>query len=96
MKKKVIDFCIGIFDNLSEVSLEKLKHDINNCEIYGVGVYTDRIVIEEFKTYPINNVEKRMEIAKGIDGVKFVFELDTTDSKEIKEIIQNEAIKFLL
>ncbi len=94
MKKKV-DFCIGIFDNLTDEGLVKIKNDIKNCEIYGIGVYTDKIVIEDFFTYPINNLEKRMEIAKSIDGVRFVFPLDTNKPEELKEIIRKETIKIM-
>ena len=95
MEKKKIDFCIGIFDNLTEKGLEKIKEDINNCEIYGIGVYTDNVVVEDFYTYPVNGLEKRMDIARSIDGVKFVFPLDTSDSEKLKEIIKNVTIKFL-
>lgn len=95
MEKKKIDFCIGIFDNLTEKGLEKIKEDINNCEIYGIGVYTDNVVVEDFYTYPVNSLEKRMDIARSIDGVKFVFPLDTSDSEKLKEIIKNVTIKFL-
>lgn len=95
MEKKKIDFCIGIFDNLTEKGLEKIKEDINNCEIYGIGVYTDNVVVEDFYTYPVNGLEKRMDIARSIDGVKFVFPLDTSDSEKLIEIIKNVTIKFL-
>lgn len=95
MEKKKIDFCIGSFDNLSEEILEKINNDINNSEIYVVGVYTDRVLIQNFFTQPINNFEKRMETIKNIPGVKFAIELDTSDPDEIKEIIKKETVKFL-
>lgn len=95
MKKKKIDFCIGIFDNLSETGLAKIKKDISNCEIFGIGVYTDRVVIENFYTHPINSIEKRIQIAKNIKGVKFVFTLDTNDPEKLKEIIKEETVKYL-
>lgn len=95
MEKKKIDFCIGIFDNLTENGLEKIKKDIENCEIYGIGVYTDRVVIDNFYTYPQNNLEKRMEIAKNINGVKFVFPIDSIEPNKIKEIVMNEYTKLL-
>ncbi len=95
MEKKKIDFCIGIFDNLTENGLEKIKKDIENCEIYGIGVYTDRVVIDNFYTYPQNNLEKRMETAKNINGVKFVFPIDSIEPNKIKEIVMNEYTKLL-
>ncbi len=95
MDKKKIDFCIGIFDNISDKGIEKIKKEISNCEIYGIGVYTDDIIINNFYTFPLNNLEKRMNIAKNIDGVKFVFPLDTTDPLKLKEIIKNETMNFI-
>lgn len=95
MEKKKIDFCIGIFDNLTENGIKKIKDDISKCEIYGIGVYTENVVKESFFTNPINSLEKRMEIAKKIEGVKFVFPLDTNDIEKIKEIVKQEAVKYL-
>ncbi len=94
MEKKKVDFCIGIFDNLSQVSLEKIKNEIDNCQIYGIGVYTDEVVIENFRTAPLNSLEKRIEVAKNIEGVKFVFPVDTNDKEKIKEIVKKETLKF--
>jgi len=95
MEKKKIDFSIGIFDNLTKKGLEKIRSDIDKCEIYGIGVYTDDVVINEFYTYPVNNLEKRMEIARNIEGVKFVFQLDTSEPEKLKEIIRKEITNFL-
>lgn len=95
MEKKKIDFCIGIFDNLTESGIKKIKDDISKCEIYGIGVYAEDVVKESFFTNPINSLEKRMEIAKKIEGVKFVFPLDTNDIEKIKEIVKQEAVKYL-
>ena len=95
MEKKKVDFSIGIFDNLTQKGLEKIKSDISNCEIYGIGVYTDNVVINDFYTYPVNNLEKRMEIARNIEGVKFVFPLNTSEPEKLKEIIKEEIANYL-
>lgn len=95
MEKKLIDFCIGSFDNLSEKILESINNGIKNTEIYIVGVYTDRVIIEEFYTHPLNPFEKRIETVKNIPGVKLAIPLDTTDPEELKEIIKKETVKFL-
>lgn len=95
MKNKKIDFCIGIFDNLSERGLEKIEKEISNCEIFGIGVYTDDIVMKKFFTYPLNNLKRRMEIAQNIKGVKFIFPIDTNDPVKMREIIKKESMKFL-
>ena len=95
MEKKKVDFAIGIFDNLTEKGLEKIKLDINNSDVYGIGDYTDNVVINEFYTYPVNSLEKRMEVAKNIEGVNFVFPLNTSEPEKVKEIIRNEFTKYL-
>ena len=88
-KKKKFDFSIGIFDNISENIKERIKQESENCEIYGVGVYTDEIVKNKYNTYPMKNVEERMNIAKKIDGVDFVFLVESTDINELKKIVEN-------
>ena len=88
-KKKKFDFSIGIFDNISENIKERIKQESENCEIYGVGVYTDEIVKNKYNTYPMKNVEERMNFAKKIDGVDFVFLVESTDINELKKIVEN-------
>lgn len=95
MEKKKIDFSIGIFDNLTQKCIEKIRFDAKNCEIYGIGVYTDEVVVNDFYTYPTNDLTKRMEAAKNIEGVKFVFALNTVEPEKIKEIVKNEVNNFL-
>ena len=75
--------------------ISKLKKDINNCEIFGVGVYTEKVIIQEFFTKPVKKLEERLDAVKKIDGVDFVFVLDTNDPKEIKKIVQEEAMKYI-
>lgn len=88
-KKKKFDFSIGIFDNISENIKERIKQESENCEIYGVGVYTDEIVKNKYNTYPMKSVEERMNFAKKIDGVDFVFLVESTDINELKKIVEN-------
>lgn len=95
MENKKINFCIGIFDELSEKGLEKIKNEIANSEIYGIGVYTEKIVKEKFFTCPKNDLEKRMEFARNIEGVKFVFSIDTINPEELKKIVKNELMRFI-
>ena len=95
-KNKKVDFSIGIFDEISETIKDKIKKESDNCEIYGLGVYTDEIIIQEYMTYPVKKIEERIKLAKELDGVDFVFTVNTTDTKEIKKIVEKafiEAIK---
>ena len=91
---KKIDFCIGIFDNLSENSLNKLKKDIDNCEIFGIGVYTEKVIIQEFFTKPVKKLEERLDAVKKIDGVDFVFPIQLGEC--IDEIAENAYNEYLV
>lgn len=81
-----IDFSIGIFDQISENIKEKIRKESNSCEIYGIGVYTDEIVMEEYMTYPVRKFDERMELVKQLDGVDFVFCVDNRDVNELKKL----------
>lgn len=94
-KKKKIDFSIGIFDNISENIKERIKQESENCEIYGVGVYTDEIVKNKYNTYPMKNVEERMNLAKKIDGVDFVFPVDSRNEQEIEDVARNAYLNYI-
>lgn len=43
----------------------------------------------------MKNLEERMNNVKQIEGVDFVFPVDTTDIEEMKKIVQQECVKFL-
>ena len=95
-KQRKIDFSIGIFDKITDGIIEKIKREAEKCELYGVGVYTDEIIIKEYMTYPVNTTEQRMKLVRQIEGVDFVFKLNNTDTKEVKKIIEQacrEALK---
>lgn len=94
-KNKKIDFLIGIFDEISEAIKEKIKKQANNCELYGLGVYTDEVVIEKYMTYPVNKIEERMKLAKQLEGVDFVFPVNNTEAKELKKIVEQACIEIL-
>ena len=94
-KNRKIDFSIGIFDEISEAIREKIKKESNNCELYGLGVYTDDVIIKEYMTYPTKNIEERMKLVKELEGVDFVFPVNNTDVKEVKKIIEQACIEIL-
>ena len=94
-KNKKIDFTIGIFDEISEEIKKKIKNESNNSELYGIGVYTDEVVIKDYMTYPVRKLDERMKLAKQLEGVDFVFSIDNTDEKEIRKIVEQACIKVL-
>ncbi len=87
-KNKKIDFSIGIFDDISENIKKRVKKEADNCEIYGVGVYSDEIVKNKYKTSPIRSEEERMNLVKDLEGVDFIFLVDSIDVNEIKKIVE--------
>lgn len=94
-KIKKIDFSIGIFDEISDDIKEKIKKEASDCELYGLGIYTDEVVIEEYMTYPLKNIEERMKIAKQLEGVDFVFQVNKIDAKEVRKIVEQACIEIL-
>ena len=94
-KSKKIDFSIGIFDQISETIKERIKKESDECELYGLGIYTDEVIIQEYMTYPTKTLEERMEIAKQLEGVDFVFSINSTDVKEVKKIVEQACIEVL-
>lgn len=94
-KRRKIDFSIGIFDEISDGIKEKIKKEADKCELYGLGVYTDEVVIEEYMTYPVKTIEERMKLAKQLEGVDFVFPVNKSDAKEVKKIVEQACIERL-
>ena len=94
-KQRKIDFLLGIFDEVSETIKEKIKRESDNCEVYGLGVYTDEVVIEQYMTCPSKNIQERIESAKQIEGVDFVFPVNSTEAKEVKKIVEQACIEIL-
>lgn len=93
--KKKLDFSIGIFDNITDKIKTKLIKDSNSCGTYAVGVYTDKYIIENLMTYPLKPLEERITIAQSLEGVDFVFIVDSSDRKEIKKIIEKKYEDYL-
>lgn len=95
ISKRKFNFTIGIFDGISEKIKLKIKEESNECETYGVGVYTDKFVIDNFMTYPSKALEIRQENVKKINGVDFTFSVNTSDASKVKKIIESEYQKYL-
>lgn len=94
-KSKKIDFSIGIFDQISETIKDRIKKDSEKCELYGVGIYTDEVVVQEYMTYPTKKLKERMKVAKELEGVDFVFSINNTEVKELKKIVEQACIEIL-
>ena len=94
--KHIINFSIGIFDKINENIIEKIEKEIPKSQFYGIGIYTDDVVIKKYQTQPINNLEERMKLAKQIEGVNFVFFIDKSKKKKKKKIIENACKEYLV
>ena len=92
---KKLNFSIGVFDELSDNIKVKMNEEAQKCKIYGVGVYTDRFIIEHLMTYPTNTLEERMKNVKELNGVDFIFPVDTSSPGRVKDIIENAYDKYL-
>lgn len=94
-KMRKIDFSIGIYDDISENIKSKIKRESQKCEIYGVGIYSDSIVIENFKTYPMKNAEERIAQVKALKDVDFVFLVESMNAEDIKRSVESACMEFL-
>ena len=93
--KKELGFTIGIFDQITDNIFKKIIQESCSCETYGVGIYTDEFIIENFMTYPSKSFKERVALVKSINEVNFTFLVDTTDSSIVKEIIKEAYNKYL-
>lgn len=93
--RKKLNFTLGIFDEISEKIEIKIKEESEKCDIYGVGIYTDKFVIENFMTYPSKTLEERIQNVKKLSGVAFTFPVNTSNSTKVKEIIENAYKEYL-
>lgn len=92
---KNFNYTVGIYDVICRAIRMKIREEAQKDGPYGIGVYTDRYCEQELMTKPMKKLEERMEIAKCFEGVDFVFEVDTRDSKHIEEIAHTAYLKFL-
>lgn len=92
---KRFNFSIGVFDELSDNIRGKMNEEAQKSKIYGVGVYTDRFIIEHLMTYPANTLKERMENVKKINGVDFTFPVDTSSPGRVKDIIENAYDEYM-
>ena len=66
----------GIFDFIVKDIRKAIKETrMKNDKPVGVGVYTTEYCEENFFTKPYKSLEHRKEIASGLEGVDFVFEV---------------------
>lgn len=64
VKKQKLGFSIGIFDILTSGIRKKIRKEAEECEVYGIGVYTDDFIEKELNTQCLKNQEQRMMIAR--------------------------------
>ena len=50
VKKQKLGFSIGIFDILTSGIRKKIRKEAEECEVYGIGVYTDDFIEKELNT----------------------------------------------
>ena len=92
---KNYNYTMGIFDVICRAIRTKVKDEAKKNEVYGIGVYTDRYCEEELMTYPMKRTEERTEIARCLEGVDFVFPVDTKDVKQIEEVAQKAYLEYI-
>lgn len=92
--KKEFDYTVGIFDLICRTIRKKVQEGAKKNITYGVGVYTDEFCELELMTYPMKNVEERMKIVESIEGVNFVFKVNTNDQEQIDKLAKQAYLEY--
>ena len=82
--KKEYNYNVGLYDLICRYIREKTLEGAEKVEYYGIGVFTDRYCEETLMSRPMKTLEQRMEIAKSLEGVDFVFSVDDLSEKDKK------------
>lgn len=94
VKKQKLGFSIGIFDILTSGIRKKIRKEAEECEVYGIGVYTDDFIEKELNTQCLKNQEQRMMIARELEGVDFIFSIDSKEAKKAKEELEKAYFEY--
>lgn len=92
-------YTIGIYDTICKFIRKKTREKAAENGAYGIGVMTDEMCEQKYMTHPLKDIEQRMAIARGLDGVDFVFAVDDLETaqeiaeKAYTEYKQNEEEK---
>lgn len=95
MDKKEFAFSIGIFDNITDKIKSRILDESNRCKTYGIGIYTDKFIVEKFMTHPSKKIDERVSNVKNIPGVDFTFLVDTSEINEMKEVVKDAYNSYL-
>lgn len=91
-EKKEFHYTIGIYDTICKFIREKTREKADEEGAYGIGVMTDELCEQKYMTHPLKDIEQRMAIARGLDGVDFVFAVD--DLEKTQEIAQKAYLEY--
>lgn len=91
-EEKEFHYTIGIYDTICKFIREKTREKSAEEGAYGIGVMTDELCEQKYMTHPLKDIEQRMAIARGLDGVDFVFAVD--DLEKTQEIAQKAYLEY--
>lgn len=89
---KEFHYTIGIYDTICKFIREKTREKAAEDGAYGIGVMTDELCEQKYMTHPLKDIEQRMAIARGLEGVDFVFAVD--DLEKAQEIAQKAYLEY--
>lgn len=94
----MIAYTIGMFDILRMKDLRDLDRNIQlssqeGYKAFALGIYTDQLCEALGINKPLKSLEERMEIAKNLRGVDFVFSVSSLDTKIIKNKLKEQYYK---
>ena len=91
-EEKEFHYTIGIYDTICKFIREKTREKSAEEGAYGIGVMTDELCEQKYMTHPLKDIEQRLAIARGLDGVDFVFAVD--DLERVSEIAEETYLEF--
>lgn len=95
MDQPKFGFSLGIFEVLTPKIRKNIREAAEKYDIYALGVYTDDFVQRELNTACYKTTQQRMEIAEQLDGINFIFPVDTKDPNKAKMEIEEAYKQYL-
>ena len=95
MKDEEYNVITGIFDVITKRIRQSVLEKSQEGKPLGVGVYTDEYCENTNFSRPMKPVEHRIEIAQGLTGVAFTFQVNSKNPAEIEQAANYAYQKYI-
>jgi cytidyltransferase-like protein len=94
-KKRDFGFSMGAFDVITQKMIERIREEAKEYNVYALGIYTNDFIKDELGMKCIKTTEQRMMIAEQIEGIDFVFPINTRETNEVRKEIEKSYSQYL-